>query len=64
LSVKSTLPVTPAADVGVNCTLKVVDAFGATVAGSGSPVIPKPVPETTAAVTDRFAFPVLLSVTV
>jgi hypothetical protein len=63
LSVKRMLPLTPVADCGVNCTLNVVDAFGPIVAGIARPLILKPVPVTAAALTDKFMFPVLLSVT-
>lgn len=63
LSVNSILPLAPAADCGVNCKLNVVDPFGPIVAGIERPLIPKPVPATAAAVTERFMLPVLLSVT-
>ena len=56
-------PVTPAADCGVNCTLNVVDALGAIVAGNARPLMLKPGPETVAVVTDKSMLPVLLSVT-
>lgn len=64
LSVMVTLPVDPLADAGVKETLNVVEAFGATVAGSDRPLIAKPAPLTVAAETVRPALPVLFSVTV
>jgi hypothetical protein len=47
----------------VNCTLNDADALGAIVADIDRPLMPKPVPETVAALTDRLMLPVLLSVT-
>lgn len=49
-------------DCGVNCALNVAEVFGAIVAGIERPLILKPVPDTLAAVTERFILPVLLSV--
>jgi len=63
LSAKRTLPLAPTVDVGANCMLSVVDWFGAIVAGRERPLIPKPVPETVAAVITRFVFPLFVSVT-
>lgn len=63
LSVKTMLPVAPAVEVGVNCTLKERFAPGESVFGRARPVIPKPVPESVARLIVRLAFPLLLSVT-
>ena len=63
LSVKRMLPLTPAVDCGVNCTLNVADVFGVIVAGIASPLMLKPVPEIDAALKERFVFPLLLNVT-
>jgi len=63
LSENMMLPLAAAVDCGLYCTLNVVEAFGAIVAGKTSPLMLKPLPERSAAVTDRLMFPVLLNVT-
>ena len=63
LSAKTTLPVTPALDAGVNCTLKVAFCPAVNVFGRVSPAIANPFPETVAAVNTKSAFPLLAIVT-
>lgn len=63
LSAKTTLPVMPVVDAGVNCTLKAVFCPAVNVFGRVSPVIANPLPETVAADNTRSVFPLLDSVT-
>jgi len=63
LSRKTMDPVALAADVGVNCTLKLV-LWPAGIVGSGaSPLIVKPEPEIVAELSVRFEFPLFVMVT-
>jgi len=63
LSAKTTVPVTPVVDAGVNCTEKVTFCPAVKVSGAVNPLIAKPVPETLAEDTVRSALPVFVSVT-
>jgi len=63
LSVNTMLPVPPVVEVGEYVILKDVACPGVTVAGKVRPLIPKPTPETVAALITRFAFPLLVIVT-
>ena len=64
LSVKLTLPVTLPAATGANCAVKDRLRPALIVAGSTSPVIPNPFPETAARFTMRSVFPLLVNWTV
>ncbi len=63
LSVKETLPLAALADVGVNCTPRVMLCPAGKVFGSDSPLIVNPLPVTVAAVRSRLAFPLLIRLT-
>jgi len=54
-------PVTPPTELGAKLTLRVLLLPGAIVRGVNTPVVLKPVPETLAEETVRFAVPVFLS---
>lgn len=63
LSVKTTLPLTPVVDAGVNCTLNAAACPAVRVFGRASPLIANPLPETVAPVIVRSAFPLFVRVT-
>jgi len=64
LLTSETLPVTLPAPAGAKATLKFVLCPGVKVKGSVSPLVAKPLPETVACETDRFAVPAFFSVIV
>lgn len=63
MSAKTTLPLTPVVDVGVNRTEKVTFCPAVNVFGRASPLIANPAPDTVADDTTRLAFPVFVRVT-
>ncbi len=63
LSAKTTPPVVPVVDAGVNWTLKATFCPAVRVFGSASPLTTNPFPETVAAVNTKLALPLFVNVT-